>query len=222
MYFSLRISLPDRPGMLGAMATALSDGGANIVALDVIDREEGEAIDDLIVEAPGGLAEALRRSAEDVPGVIVEAIQPMDAWRDPVTPMELAAELVEGEPGQVIGKLVTGLPVALWSTWAFVLRAGYPIPGVLAATPGAPSLDNVDTPWMPIDSPRRFAHAMWMPPAWRMGRLGYQAAAAPLGDQDTALLLVRRIGPRFRPSELRQVGLIARLAAAAERGVAAV
>lgn len=222
MYFSMRISLPDRPGMLGAMATALSDGGANILALDVIDREEGEAVDDLVVEAPGGLAEALRRSAEDVSGVVVEAIQPMDAWRDPITPMELAAELVEGEPSDVLSKLVTGLPVALWATWAFVIRAGNPIPEVLDASPGAPSLDNVDTPWMPIDSPRRFAHALWMPPAWRMGRLGYQAAAAPYRDKNTALLLVRRVGPRFRPSELRQLGLIARLAAAAERGVAAV
>ncbi|MBK5228956.1 MAG: ACT domain-containing protein [Actinobacteria bacterium] len=53
MYFSMRISLPDRPGMLGAMATALSDGGANIVALDVIDREEGEAVDDLVVGTTG-------------------------------------------------------------------------------------------------------------------------------------------------------------------------
>ena len=222
MYFSMRISLPDRPGMLGAMATALSDGGANIVALDVIDREEGEAVDDLVVEAPGGLAEALRRSAEDVSGVIVEAIQPMDAWRDPITPMELAAELVEGEPSDVLSKLVTGLPVALWATWAFVIRAGDKMPEVLDATPGAPSLDNVGTPWMPLDSPRRFAHALWMPLAWRMGRLGYQAAAAPYRDKDTALLLVRRVGPRFRPSELRQLGLIARLAAAAEQGVAAV
>lgn len=222
MYFSMRISLPDRPGTLGAMATALSDGGANIIALDVIDREEGEAIDDLVVEAPGGLAEALRRSAEDVSGVIFEAIQPMDAWRDPITPMKLAAELVEGEPSDVLSKLVSGLPVALWATWAFVLRAGNTAPELIDATPGAPSLDNVDTPWMPLDEPRRFAHALWMPPAWRMGRLGYQAAAAPYRDKDTALLLVRRVGPRFRPSELRQLGLIARLAAAAEQGVAAV
>ncbi|MGH2730664.1 MAG: amino acid-binding protein [Actinomycetota bacterium] len=212
MIFAMRVSLPDQPGMLGAMATALSRGGANIITLDVVDRGEGIAVDDLCVEAPEGLTEALRRAAEEVPGAVVEAIRPLETVRDVLSPMELATALVDTEPGDVMQTFVKGLPKALWSTWCVALRAAEPHPAVLASSAGAPSLTNVETPWLPLDDPRRFAHALWMPPAWRMGRFGYEAAAAPLGHNDEAVLLVRRFGPRFRPSELRQLGFLARMA----------
>jgi hypothetical protein len=212
MIFAMRVSLPDQPGMLGAVATALSRGGANIVTLDVVDRDEGLAVDDLCVEAPEGLTDALRRAADDVPGAVVEAIRPLETVRDALSPMELAAALVETPPGDALRTLVKGLPRAMWSTWCVALRAAEPHPAILASSPGTPSLTNVETPWLPFDAPRRFAHALWMPPAWRMGRFGYEAAAAPLGHNDEAVLLVRRFGPRFRRSELRQLGLLARIA----------
>ena len=38
MSFVLRVVLPDRPGTLGAVATALGEVGADILAMDVIER----------------------------------------------------------------------------------------------------------------------------------------------------------------------------------------
>ena len=70
MTYLLRVVMPDRPGMLGAIATALGDAGADIVSLDVVERGPDGAVDDLLVQLPpGGLADVLITSAQKVPGV---------------------------------------------------------------------------------------------------------------------------------------------------------
>jgi len=52
--FLLRVILPDKPGSLGAVATALGNAGADILGVDVVERADGHAIDDLAVELPHG------------------------------------------------------------------------------------------------------------------------------------------------------------------------
>ena len=47
MSYVLRLVLPDRPGSLGAVATALGTLGADILALDIVERSVGHAVDDL-------------------------------------------------------------------------------------------------------------------------------------------------------------------------------
>ena len=75
--FLLRIQLPDRPGALGAVATALGTVGADILSVDVIERSPGCAIDDLVLELPPDrLADSLVSAANTVPGVRVESIRP--------------------------------------------------------------------------------------------------------------------------------------------------
>ena len=69
MSYLLRVLLPDRPGMLGAVATALGEAGADILSVDVVERSAGVAVDDLIVELPPGkLADSLVSAAVSVPG----------------------------------------------------------------------------------------------------------------------------------------------------------
>ena len=214
MLFSMRVSLPDQPGVLGSLALALGRGGANIVTLDVIEREDGIAVDDLCVEAADDAAEALRHAAEMVPSAVVEAIRPIRR-ADPrgLSPMELAASLSTIEPGRELACLVDGIPEAMWASWCTALRAGEPLE-VIAASPAAPSLANVGTPWLPLDGPRRFNPSTWMPASWCMGRLSYEVAAIPLARPDEALLVARKFGPRFRRSELRDLTLLARIAQA--------
>ena len=51
--YLLRLMLPDRPGALGAVATALGLVGADILSVDVIERAPGSsATDDFVVELP--------------------------------------------------------------------------------------------------------------------------------------------------------------------------
>src|SRR4051812_39693901 len=50
--YLLRLVVPDRPGILGAVATALGDVGVDIVSLDVLERGQGVAVDDVVVDLP--------------------------------------------------------------------------------------------------------------------------------------------------------------------------
>ncbi|WP_167455087.1 ACT domain-containing protein, partial [Amycolatopsis kentuckyensis] len=54
MSFLIRVLLPDSPGTLGAVATALGTVGADILSVDVVERGSGVAVDDLVVELPSG------------------------------------------------------------------------------------------------------------------------------------------------------------------------
>lgn len=221
MLFNLRVSLPDRPGTLGALATAMGKGGANILALDVVEREDGYAVDDLCVEAPAGMQEALRRAAEEIPSLVVEEVRPADAFRDILGPMQLAALLSEESPGRVIVTLVENLPDALWASWAAAVTYGKSGMEVIAKSTGSPDLQEMRTPWLPLLAARRLPRAPWMPSRWRTGLIskagfpGIEAAAAPLLGGESAVLVARKRGPRFRSAELLQLGALSRIASAA-------
>jgi hypothetical protein len=220
LLFTLRISLPDIPGTLGAVATAFGKGGANILTLDVIEREGGLAVDDLTVEAPEGMQEALRLAVEEVPGLSVEELRPVEAFRDVMEPLDLAVALAEAEE-PVVAILVERLPEALWADWCVVLTVGPAGLQVLGSSIGAPSVAEMQTPWIPVQGPTRLPVAGWMPPSWRAGpaaRTGqgkFELAAAPLFGPYSAVLVGRRKGPHFRKTELTQLGLLARIASAA-------
>jgi hypothetical protein len=219
MLFTLRICIPDLPGTLGAVATAFGKGGANILTLDVIERDGGLAVDDLTVEAPEGMQEALRLAHLVVPGLTVEELRPVDAFRDLMAPLDLAAVLLETEesPARV---LVERLPEALWSDWCVIVSEAPDGLRVIDASIGAPSMKGVETPWLPLQSAKRLPLAEWMPPAWREGpasRNGqgkFELAAAPIFDT-SAVMVGRRKGPHYRAAELSQLGLLARIASAA-------
>jgi hypothetical protein len=49
-----------------------------------------------------------------------------------------------------------------------------------------------------------------------MGKMSYEVAAIPLADMDEAVLVARKHGPRFRDSELRDLGILVRIAQAVD------
>ena len=51
--FRLQISLPDRPGSLGLLASAIGAAGGDIRGLVVVKSEEGRGFDDVTVAVPG-------------------------------------------------------------------------------------------------------------------------------------------------------------------------
>lgn len=223
MLFSLRITLPDRPGILGSVATAFGQGGANILTLDVVESDNGLAVDDLVVEAPEGMQRALSLAGEAVAGLVVEELRPLDAFRDLMSPLELAAALAESK--SALDTLVERLPEALRSDWCVVMSAGEPDVVVLGSSLGAPSLAEVRIPWLPLDGATRLPRAGWMPAAWtegpaaRDGQAKYELAAAPVFDDNTAALIGRRKGPQYRNSELVEFGLLTRIATSARAAV---
>jgi len=51
--FRLSISLPDRPGSLGLLASAIGASGGDIRGLVVLKSEDGRGYDDITVAVPG-------------------------------------------------------------------------------------------------------------------------------------------------------------------------
>ena len=206
MSYLLRVVLPDRPGMLGAIATALGDAGADIVSLDVIERGPDGAVDDLLVQLPpGGLADSLITAARSVPGVVVESLRPYLGADDLHRDLELVDELAAA-PDHALQLLVDHAPGVFRAGWALLVTAE----GVAAHSPGAPEVTELDL--LPVATPRRVAtDESWVPPRW--DDLGIELAVAPVGDAGTAVLLGRPGGPRFRDSEVMRLAHLAGIAA---------
>jgi hypothetical protein len=94
--YLLRVVLPDRPGALGALATALGTVGADILSVDVIERTAGSAVDDLVLELPPDrLADSLITAATGIEGVLVESIRPYAGQLDPHRELELLDGLAD-------------------------------------------------------------------------------------------------------------------------------
>ena len=71
-----RIWLRDAPGVLGAVAAEIGAVHGNVVGLEVLERDAGVAIDELVVELPDepGAVDALSRAVRNVPGAGVEEV----------------------------------------------------------------------------------------------------------------------------------------------------
>jgi ACT domain-containing protein len=74
--FNIQISLPDRPGSLGAVASAIGFAGGDIRALTVLRSEEGRGVDDLTVAIPGSDPTDLLEVLGQIGGVEVISINP--------------------------------------------------------------------------------------------------------------------------------------------------
>ena len=209
MSYLLRVVLPDRPGMLGAVATALGEAGGDIVSLDVVERGPDGAVDDLVVTMPpGGLADALITAAQRVPGVVVESLRPYFGGGDLHRDLELV-DVLAAHPEDGLSLLVANAPGVFRAGWALLLEAG---PSVLSASPGAPDVAALELPWLPLHGARRLdRRESWVPERWDV--LGVELAAAPFGSPHRAVLVGRPGGPRFRASEVLRLTHLAGIAA---------
>lgn len=209
MLYVLRVSLPDVPGTLGGAAIALSEVGANIVSLRVVDRDGRHAFDEICVEAQEILPEDIRRAVESAPGVVVETIRRIARIPDPLGALTLADRLARGE-GPAIDVLTSGLPDALSASWAMALEAGDRDIDVVCASADAPAVGILEAPWLPLVGGRRLEMTDRMPPGWRLHR--YELAAAPLDDPSRFVICGRPTGMRFTDVEVRQLELLSDMA----------
>ena len=93
----IRMWLPDRPGALGQVAGRIGAVRGEIVGIDILERDGGQAVDELVVELPDAdLIELLVAEVRQVDGVAVEEVRPVaDALHDPrLDALEAAAQLV--------------------------------------------------------------------------------------------------------------------------------
>jgi ACT domain-containing protein len=78
--YVVRIALPDRPGALGLVASRIGAVGGDIVAINILERQEGRAVDEFVIEIGGQhLIELLQTEIHEVDGVTVLEIRPADS-----------------------------------------------------------------------------------------------------------------------------------------------
>lgn len=208
MSFLIRVQLPDSPGTLGAVATALGTAGADILSVDVVERGNGIAVDDLVVELPSGrLPDALITAAESVEGVEVDAVRPYAGVLDTHRELELVEEIA-ARPVSGLDLLAEGVPKIIRAGWSLVvLRADNEVRR-LAASTAAPEAPLDDLPWLPLERATVLdSEDSWIPDTWK--ELGTELAATPLGKPDRALLVGRPGGPMFRAAEVARLAHLA-------------
>jgi len=211
MSFLIRVVLPDRPGALGAVASALGHAGGDILSVDIVERSAGQATDDLVVELPPDkLPDSLVTAAASVPGVRVEYIRAYAGVIDPFR--ELVEKLAVSAEGDAAGVLADGVCRLFRSGWALVLQApdaDGADSAVLARSGAAPEIDKLPTPWWPPSPSRALdAEEDWAPPEW--ASLGTELAVVPLGHR---AILVGRPALRWLASEIIRMSHLASIAA---------
>lgn len=78
--YVVRIQLLDRPGALGQVASRIGAVGGDIVAIDIVQRTDGRAVDEFVIELAGDhLVDLLRHEIHEVDGVHVEHVTRVDA-----------------------------------------------------------------------------------------------------------------------------------------------
>ncbi len=76
--YVVRIALPDRPGALGLVASRIGAVGGDIVAINILEREIGRAVDEFVVEIGQDLIDLLQSEIHEVDGVSVLEIRAAD------------------------------------------------------------------------------------------------------------------------------------------------
>lgn len=214
LMFLLRVVLPDRPGSLGALATALGKADADIIAVDVVEhRPDGEAVDDILAALPHGRQpDALVTACNSVPGVRVEFVRFYPARGGLQRDLQ-AVEAMTQEPAEAEAVLVLLAPDVFRADWALIFeRPADAANGELViahASPAAPEdLHGVTAPWLPVPKARQLPDAASWAPTWRETA----AAAVSMGSPHRVLVVGRRGGPAFLDSELARLGHLVALA----------
>ncbi|MDD7940396.1 ACT domain-containing protein [Actinomycetospora lutea] len=215
MTYLLRVVLPDRPGTLGALASALGAEGADILSVDVVERGGGSAVDDLVVDMPSSrLPDVLITAAEAVDGVVVESVRPFAGALDTTRELELV-ETIAARPEEGLIRLAEGVPRLFRSAWALITEntgEGTRVRRV-ASSAAAPETEAAELPWLPLSKATVLdpdaGHTV--PDAWTA--LDTELAAAPLGRPERAVVVGRPGGPAFRPSELARLSHLAGIVA---------
>jgi hypothetical protein len=205
--YLIRVQLPDRPGMLGAVATALGSAGVDILTMDVVERgRDGDgrvAVDDLTVELPPGRPpDVLITVVESVPGARVESVRPHTGKLDTHRELELIEEIT-GNPTEGLRLFAEGIPRIFRAGWALVAVQEGRRAWRLAESAASPETRAGYLPWLPLKRPMVLDPAVhWVPEPWL--ELDTELAASPF-DGDKALVVGRPGGPAFRASELARL-----------------
>lgn len=125
--YLVRVVLTDRPGALGAVASRIGSVRADVVAVEIVERRTGSAVDEFVVElADEERLDLLLSEIAEVDGASVEAVRPitggghdrrLDAYETAVALMRART------PHDVLSALATRICTELDAAWTAVVDA---------------------------------------------------------------------------------------------------
>ena len=202
MPFLLRVELPDVPGSLGRLASAIGEAGGDIEAIEIVEKrhDDGTAVDDVLLDLPpGAMPDTIVSACNLLPGVRVVWISRYGAGGNLFLDLEAVEELTVN-PDEALDRLVDLLPVTFRADWAARIHR---VKGTRYATEAAPS----DLPFHDLVRTERVEVE---------GDDVNVMVAARLGGNEI-VVVGRRGGPEFLDSEVARVGHLAGLAMSIQR-----
>lgn len=208
MTYLLRVKLPDVPGSLGRVATAIGEAGGDIGAIEIVEHLDGFAVDDVLLDlAPGTMPDSVVSACSNLDGVEVVWISRYAAGGNLFLDLE-AVEQLTSEPERALDALVDLLPAVFRADWGMRVRRTDAGLEHVARTSAAPeAADGAAAAWFPLTAPDRLS----IPEQWERWT-STVVAGAPLGSPDDVVLFGRRGGPDVLDSELARLGHLAALA----------
>jgi hypothetical protein len=210
--YLLRLELPDIPGSLGTVASAIGRAGANIEAVEIVERRgDRVVVDDIVVTL----------TSDILPDMVVSACQRLEGvrvlWvtRYPIGGgLGLDLETVEhmtNDPADSLGILVGDACDVFRCDWAVGVDLSVDPPKVVVSTSAAPDIpSDALGRLLPIAKPVRLD--IRDVPGLELDVVG----AVPVGSTSRVIAFGRRGGPEILDSELARLGHLAALAATIE------
>jgi hypothetical protein len=204
--YLLRVELPDVPGSLGRLASAIGSTGANIEAIEIVEhRVDGFAVDDVFVQPPPGLMpDSIVSACIALDGVRVQWISRYTAGENITRDLEVVEAMTE-DAATAPAVLVGLAPETFRVEWAMHLgRDGEDGLVVRARSTGAPDVVPEGLAW-PAGSASGSRVDLPAPHEETL------VAACPVGS-DEMLVIGRSGGPEILDSEMARLAHLAALA----------
>jgi hypothetical protein len=204
----MRVSLPDRPGSLGAVASAMGKVGGDINAVEIVEKGDGVVVDDFIVDLPPNqMPETIVTACQTLDGVRVEWISRYPEGGGLQSDLE-ALERMASDPVHAAETLVSLCPVVFRSHWATLIEVTPEGPRSTFSTTLAPDVtDEVAQTLAPFD----VTHRVDLVSGWSPGWGDTTVVVTPL-TQDRVIAIGRLGGPAFLDSEIARLHHLAALA----------
>ena len=198
MPYLLRVELPDVPGSLGRLASAIGVAGGDIEAIEIVEkRHDGTALDDVMLDTePGIMPDSIVSACNTIDGVRVVWISRY-ASGNLVLDLEAVEELT-ASPADAMSRFIDIVPDTFRVDWAARVHRAH---GVVHATGAAPS----DLAFVEIERPKRL----------EIEGLDWDDQTLYAGarfDGNEVVIVARRGGPDFLDSEIARLGHLAGLA----------
>jgi hypothetical protein len=202
MPFLLRVELPDVPGSLGRLATAIGESGGDIEAIEIVEKrhEDATAVDDVLLEMHGGaMPDSIVSACNALDGVRVLWINRYAAGGNLFLDLEAVEELTT-DPEKALDRVIDLLPDVFRADWGVRVHR---LHGISQRTSGAPT----EMAFVELEAASRL----------EIDGDDVNLYAGARIDGNELVVIGRRGGPAFVDSELARLGHLVSLAASLAR-----